>query len=325
MSGCVRAPAVRVVSSFLLQGKLRFGFAVLLAYPAVGTLRAQPIGGVYSTIRGEVEAKGHLPAHLQIEVRGERGVRKVIAPVFSDGGFELGGLPKGRGAYEIRVVGAGGAVLHRQIHWLPGVAQPLVLRIKGEESAARSSGETISIDRLKRAPSRRAAKEYERAHHAARDGDYDKAVRHFRRAIEIHPEYIEALNDLGARLTRMGRYAEAIEALDKACELDPTGVKPRTNLAFVLLEAGQSVESERVSRRIIELAGNNEQAHYLLGLAMLRRDGSAGEAVDELLKAAPHFPLARLIAADALIGLGRAGEAQAQLRGFLQAEAEPKQ
>ena len=52
-------------------------------------------------------------------------------------------------------------------------------------------------------------------------GDYDRAARHFTRAIEINPKYDEGFNNLGNALLRLGRVDEAVRHFERALSLNP--------------------------------------------------------------------------------------------------------
>ena len=53
----------------------------------------------------------------------------------------------------------------------------------------------------------------------ANRGQFDEAIAHFRKALEIKPDYVEAHCDLGRVLAARGRLDEAIQQLQKALDL----------------------------------------------------------------------------------------------------------
>ncbi len=70
---------------------------------------------------------------------------------------------------------------------------------------------------------------------------FEDAAEQARITIQYFPQHVMAYNNLGYALTRMGKYDEAIVALKKALEIDPTLEKARVNLALVYQSTGQNV------------------------------------------------------------------------------------
>jgi tetratricopeptide (TPR) repeat protein len=56
---------------------------------------------------------------------------------------------------------------------------------------------------------------------AARRGNLDEAVEHWRRAVALDPELFDALYNLGITLTRLNRFEEAIAVLEAFVERAP--------------------------------------------------------------------------------------------------------
>src|SRR5438445_4354836 len=77
----------------------------------------------------------------------------------------------------------------------------------------------------------RLRSDLEEATQALKRGDNVSAEKGFRRALEIDPNSLQALNDLGIVLARMGRPAEAIPFYQKALTIRPDPATKR-NLAI---------------------------------------------------------------------------------------------
>ena len=70
----------------------------------------------------------------------------------------------------------------------------------------------------------RVAEAYLRlAYQAFAAGEIDVAIHGYRRALQIRPDYPDALYNLGNALARQGRLAEGIEHLREAVRLDRSG------------------------------------------------------------------------------------------------------
>ena len=95
------------------------------------------------------------------------------------------------------------------------------------------------------------------------NGKSDHAIAHWRKAIELAPEYVEAYNDLGTELLRRGRTDEALAAWQKATEVNPSFAPAYFNLGNALAARGRTEGALAAWRRGLELAsgqGNRELA-----------------------------------------------------------------
>ena len=57
-------------------------------------------------------------------------------------------------------------------------------------------------------------------------GKYDEAIQAYDRAIEINPQYTDAWYNKGETLRRQDKYDEAIQAYDKAIKINPQSQRP---------------------------------------------------------------------------------------------------
>jgi len=185
------------------------------------------------------------------------------------------------------------------------------------QSAPQPVPGVVSIARLQNAPPHKALREMQKGVKAAAEGDREKAVQHYQRAIEIHPIYIEGYNNLGVQLMRLGMLDEAVTALEKAAELDPGSAQPHLNLSVALHAAGELEAAAYQAERAVELAPQSAAANLSLGLVLTAQGRDMEEALRRLRFAAREHPRASLAAADILLQLDRPKEAQAALRAFL--------
>jgi len=73
-------------------------------------------------------------------------------------------------------------------------------------------------------------------------GRADEGEKEFKRALEMRPDYAEAMNNLGALYIQRGRFREAIAPLEKAAK-DPlykSRVLAQSNLGWALYKSGQT-------------------------------------------------------------------------------------
>ena len=81
---------------------------------------------------------------------------------------------------------------------------------------------------------------------------------HFRRALELKPDYLEAHNNLGIALRRVGELAEAASQFREAIRLGPNWAAPLHALARILAThpdsgLGSAEEAIRLADRAAEL------------------------------------------------------------------------
>jgi adenylate cyclase len=156
-----------------------------------------------------------------------------------------------------------------------------------------------------------------------RIADMSKAQEWFQRAIEIDPDYGNAICQLGSVQTAsvaMGWPVEA-DALDRALEFADRGLTLGASVAScqtvimgVHLNRGESREAEASARRVIEVAPSVNVAHVFLGVSLLQQQRVV-EALDAFRTAARMNPRAselapmRAIIATAQYRLGQTAEA----------------
>ena len=136
-------------------------------------------------------------------------------------------------------------------------------------------------------------------------------------AIAIHPDFIEARNNLGVHYSKLGRWKDAVEQFERASNLDPAAALPHLNLAVALQAIGDEDAAVLNAEEAIRLAPHDAGMHYNLGAILAQQGRRLDDAVQHLSRAERAFPKATLIKAEALLQQGNPGDAQAALRHFL--------
>ena len=91
--------------------------------------------------------------------------------------------------------------------------------------------------------------------------DYDRADASFLRALEIAPNYVDALNGKGFNARRAGRFDEATALLEKAYRVDPLNKDTIQSLAQTHAQLGRFEEAQSVLRRAQRIGlGANAQS-----------------------------------------------------------------
>lgn len=92
----------------------------------------------------------------------------------------------------------------------------------------------------------------------ARQGDMQKAVEEFRKAIEINPNYADAWHNLGNTYQQMGQLDLAMENYQKAANINPQLWQSYQNMAAIYFNAGQYDAALENIKKALELNPNDE-------------------------------------------------------------------
>ena len=157
----------------------------------------------------------------------------------------------------------------------------------------------------------------------------DEAILHFREAIRLKEDYVEAQNNLGdALMQNLPNVAasqldatldEAIAHLQRALEVKPDFAEAWTNLATALVQKGNVDEAVKDYHKALELAPDLPEANGNLGNALLQQ-GHTDDAIASYNKAIelrPSYADAHHGLGKALIQKGRILEAIEELRKTL--------
>ncbi len=123
-----------------------------------------------------------------------------------------------------------------------------------------------SVTRLRLEIPDDAREEMRRAEEAQLHGSRDQAVDHLKRAIELFPDYADALNNLGTYYHHEGKDDKAIECFDKVTKLDPDYYGGWVNLAGSLIAAGEFQTALVASKRAYSIRPNDLQVVSQLAL-----------------------------------------------------------
>ncbi len=114
--------------------------------------------------------------------------------------------------------------------------------------------------------------------------DYTAAVESYKRAIEIFPDYYDALDALGAEQTREKNYPEAIALLHRAVNVYDNSWKAHYTLGVALVESQQREEGVKELRRAVELNPTSLNANMRLGIELGKDAKMAPEGAQILQK-----------------------------------------
>jgi tetratricopeptide (TPR) repeat protein len=111
----------------------------------------------------------------------------------------------------------------------------------------------------------------------ASQGDYDEAMLHFQRSVDLAPNDASVLWNLAAVLAQQGKTDDAIAAFRKALKIEPDSSATHSNLAALLAQRGDIDEAIVHFRRAIEIDPNVPFAYQQIA-GLLRKQGKTSEA-----------------------------------------------
>ena len=129
----------------------------------------------------------------------------------------------------------------------------------------------------------------------ADSGQFDRAVHHYRQALQLKSDYADAHNNLAIALGLQGHSEEAIEHYTRALQLNPNLLQAYNNLGNALVARGQLDQAIAYFTRALQLKSTYADAHNNMGIA-LGLQGRSEEAVSHFRQALllrPDFAAAR--------------------------------
>jgi len=110
-----------------------------------------------------------------------------------------------------------------------------------------------------------------------RDWNVESALAEHRRAVHLDAARGSAPHWYGISLTQLGRFPEALSALEQAREVDPLSVALHAHIGRLWYFAGENLRAIEKLRQVVRAEPSYAAAHYFLALAYLAA-GDFGEA-----------------------------------------------
>ena len=194
------------------------------------------------------------------------------------------------------------------------------IRMQGRGKPADGvGGDSISVAQY-RVPAK-AREAYRKAHSAVEKGKTDEANKHLAKALEIFPNYAEALTLRGVlELNRQDSQA-AVADLDKAIKADANYAMAYMVMGSALNMQSRFDEAIRALQRGESLAPTYWQAHFEMGKSYIGKADypAALRQLERAENLAPEeYPLIYLLRAHALLSMKQFPEAMAALQAYLQ-------
>lgn len=144
----------------------------------------------------------------------------------------------------------------------------------------------------------------------------DLAIRYFRRALELNPDFGPAIRSLGAVLMQEGQWEQALETLERAARTDPTDATTRHELGRIYQHYRRAGDAVASIREAIRLQPVFPDAYNSLGgiLAETGDRSGAEAAFRTAINDQPDFFEAHTNLANLLAGNGDSAQAEYHFR-----------
>jgi tetratricopeptide (TPR) repeat protein len=183
------------------------------------------------------------------------------------------------------------------------------------------NGNAISVAQYK-VPGK-ARDEYRKAHEAMEKEKLEDAGKHLARALEIYPNYADALTLRAVLELNQHNPSLAMADLDSAVKADPNCAMAYMVMGSALNMQSKFDEAIRALERGESLAPSYWQAHFEMGKAYIGK-GDYAAALSQLQRAqgmtSQEYPLIYLLEAHALLAMKQYPEAMTALQSYLQKE-----
>ncbi len=106
----------------------------------------------------------------------------------------------------------------------------------------------------------------------AKTKQIEAAIDAMNRALELQPNLFNAHHQLGIVLQQIGRREEAARSLEQAVRINPSDPKARLNLGIALAGLERFAQAETHLRKAVKLVPKSAATHYNLGVLLARQD-----------------------------------------------------
>lgn len=97
------------------------------------------------------------------------------------------------------------------------------------------------------------------------EGEHEKAIEQFEKALELQPNYAAALNNLGISYGNVDRLEEAERSFNRAIGVNPKDIFAMNNIAVICLRTKRLDEARRYAQNALEIEPQYASAHFTLG------------------------------------------------------------
>jgi tetratricopeptide (TPR) repeat protein len=198
----------------------------------------------------------------------------------------------------------------------------LYLRVAPVTAKKGAKPGVVSVAEASQQIPKEARKAYEEGLKRRGENQLDKALASFDRAIQLYPEYFQALAQHGEIRISRNQISEAVDDFERALKLYEDYEPALRGIGYCKLEQQQFAEAARYLERALSVDPNNSNSHLFLGIATLaldRRDEAFNSLQQALKLDSRGAVTAHIYLADLHAREGRYKQAADELRVYLDA------
>lgn len=147
-----------------------------------------------------------------------------------------------------------------------GVTEQVYITLQPRRTSPSASG---TVDAKAPGLPEAALDQYKQAMESAKSGDRKKAIEQLEKALEIYPNFMAALNQLGVEYMELKQWDKATDALRKAMKIAPEAFYPRLNYGIVLVQVKNYKDATAELKIAIQKDSSSGTAHLYLGRALV--------------------------------------------------------
>jgi predicted Zn-dependent protease len=263
------------------------------------------------------DAKNQPIADARVEVRPLMSMGTSIAGYTNPSGvFEATGLNEG--AYEV-IAQKGVMQSSDRVEVGAGMASASLMIDSTDKTAAEIGGKsTVSLGQYK--VPKKARDAFKKAESALAERKIDEAHRQLAKALEIYPDFAEALTMRGIMNLEAKNHEAAINDFDHAIKADPGYAMSYMAMGAAYNLTQRFDEALRVLERGIAMSPQSWQAYFEVSKAQVGKSNyeAAIRAADKAqVLSDGKYPLVHLVKAHAMLALKQYDSAMGELQAFL--------
>jgi tetratricopeptide (TPR) repeat protein len=169
-----------------------------------------------------------------------------------------------------------------------------------------------------------AVKEFDKGNKSARGNDADEAVRHFKKAVLLAPDFYAARNNLGLMHLAKQDFQDAEQQFQEVVRLNPSDSQAYFNLGNTYLLAKRWSEAQTTVQEGLQRQPDSTFGQFLLA-TVYSRTGNRAQAeliFQHVVTIDPGMSKAHLELVNLYLQQNKNSEAMAELKAFLRASPE---